>query len=249
MNPIIKALRELGAEWLKESKEPAIKEASNEFLAATYVDELNEKLDQLAEEYPNQRPLRLATTHTVVNLPVPTAIYIWIRQKLLDAGYDHVFGGSGKDEFIDMHGIGLTDDGMQEAYSKLAREIATVPTLYTFQERIKSWLGQVFDAEVRNSVTERALRLCEEALELAQALECDRAQVHKLVDYVFDRDIGNVGQEIAGTMVTLAAVATAAGVDLEEVSLAEVKRIEQPEIIEKIRARQAEKRAALMTGV
>jgi hypothetical protein len=145
--------------------------------------------------------------------------------------------------------IALTDDGMSEAFSELARKMSTVPTLYTFQERIQKWLGKVFDAKVRNSVEERALRLLEEACELAQALNVTRDDAIRLVNYVYNRPVGNPGQEVAGTMVTLAAVACAAGIDLEGVVLAEADRIERPEIIEKIRNRQEEKRAALVTGV
>lgn len=186
-------------------------------------------------------------TYTVVKLPVPTSIYIWVKQKLRDAGYDHVI----HDDMLDLTHIALVDDGVDEAFSKLARDQAfkRAPTLYTYQERINMWLGKVFDAEVRNSVQERALRLCEEAIELAQALKVDQRQLHALIDYVYARPVGSVGQEIAGTMVTLAAVACAAGCDLEGVALAEAERIERPEIIEKVRKRQEEKRLALMTGV
>lgn len=186
-------------------------------------------------------------TYTVGKLPVPTAIYVWIREQLLAAGYDGAVDDV--NGMLDMTHIALADDGASEAFSALARAKSFAPTLYAFQERIQQWLGKVFDAQTRNSVQERALRLCEEAIELAQALGTNQQQLHKLIDYVYDRPVGSVGQEIAGTMVTLVAVACAAGCDLEGVTLAEADRIERPEIIKKIQDRQAEKRAALMTGV
>jgi hypothetical protein len=143
---------------------------------------------------------------------------------------------------------------MSDEFGKLVkrerdeRERAVAPTLFAYQRRIKAWLEKVFDEKVWNSVQERGLRLLEEATELAQALGVTRDEAVRLIHYVYNRPVGNVGQEVAGTMVTLAAVAVAAGVDLEAVALVEATRIERPEIIEKVRNRQEEKRAALMTA-
>src|SRR6185312_5264384 len=55
---------------------------------------------------------------------------------------------------------------------------------------------------------QRSFRFLEEALELAQAVGTTREEALKLVDYVYSRPIGQVGQEIGGVMVTLAGVAT-----------------------------------------
>ena len=91
---------------------------------------------------------------------------------------------------------------------------------------------------------ERALRLCEEAFELVQAIGVDPRQVHTLVDYVFNRPVGSAPQEISGVMIGLAALANSLGESIEEVTTQELKRINTPERIERARRRDREKREA-----
>ena len=75
----------------------------------------------------------------------------------------------------------------------------------------------------------------EEALELAQAVGVGRRdQLHRLVDYVFSRPAGKPAQEIAGSMVTLYAAASALGIDADEAFYAELSRIQRPEVIERV---------------
>lgn len=50
---------------------------------------------------------RLRATHTYVIMAVSEPAYGEIREKLLQAGYDHVIDGGGSEETIDMHGIAL----------------------------------------------------------------------------------------------------------------------------------------------
>jgi len=116
------------------------------------------------------------------------------------------------------------------------------------QSRVTSWVCSTFGKEVAMNVPERALRIAEEAIELAQACGLDAATLHRLVDYVFGRPVGEAGQEVAGCMVTLYAVASALGVDADTAFETELARIQRPEVIERCRRRQAEKRAALVTG-
>jgi hypothetical protein len=112
-----------------------------------------------------------------------------------------------------------------------------------WQQTIESWARRVLgDAAVQNRV-ERALRVAEEAVELAQCLGVEAADLHRLVDYVYARHAGTPAQEIAGTLVTLYACAASVGVDAEEALRVELDRIHTPEIEEKVRRRQAEKRA------
>jgi hypothetical protein len=113
------------------------------------------------------------------------------------------------------------------------------------QSRVTAWVREVFTNAETEDVPERALRMAEEALELAQACDVDAATLHRLVDYVFSRPVGAPGAEIAGTMVTVYALAAALGVDAQTVFEAELLRIRQPEVIERCRRRQHEKRAAL----
>jgi hypothetical protein len=59
-------------------------------------------------------------------------------------------------------------------------------------------------------------RFLEEALELAQAIGCSNHDAHRLVDYVFSRDVGLPELEVGGVMVTLAGLCAAAGIDMNE---------------------------------
>ena len=103
----------------------------------------------------------------------------------------------------------------------------------TKQSRVASWVRSVFSEKESIDIPERALRTAEEALELAQACGVDAATLHRLVDYVMGRPAGKPAQEIAGTMVTLYAMAGALGVDADAVFEVELERIQQPEVIER----------------
>jgi hypothetical protein len=114
------------------------------------------------------------------------------------------------------------------------------------QSRVATWVHSVFSEKEATDAHERSLRTAEEALELAQACGVDSATLHRLVDYVMGRPAGEPAQEIAGTMVTLYAMAGALGVDADTAFEVELKRIQQPEVIERCQRRQHEKRAALV---
>ena len=88
---------------------------------------------------------------------------------------------------------------------------------------------------------ERNHRFLEEALELTQACGCTISEAHQLVDYVFDRDQGDVNQEVGGVMVTLAALCFANDIDMHEGGEIELARILQPVTMQKIRDKQASK--------
>ena len=96
-----------------------------------------------------------------------------------------------------------------------------------------------FGQEAMMDSRERLLRFFEEAVELVRAGGLTLNDVQNVVTYEFSRDIGVVTQEIAGTAVTLYAVASAFGVDLEEVAGNECHRV--LENLEKIRAKQKAK--------
>lgn len=113
------------------------------------------------------------------------------------------------------------------------------------QYLVTAWVRKVFTEKEATDVPERALRLAEEALELAQAVGVDAATLHRLVDYVMSRPAGKPAQEVAGTMVTLYAVAGAMGVDADSEFEKELVRIQTPEVIERCQRRQHEKRAAI----
>lgn len=108
-----------------------------------------------------------------------------------------------------------------------------------FQSRVVLWLHSCFGAAISNDRVERNHRFLEEALELVQAAGCTREEAHKLVDYTFDRPIGELRQEIGGTLLTLAALCHAHSEGMEAAGEAELARVWTK--IETIRAKQAAK--------
>jgi hypothetical protein len=86
----------------------------------------------------------------------------------------------------------------------------------SFQERVEAWLDACFPQAVRSNRSERTHRFLEEALELAQANGCSRADALALVDYVFGRPQGDPVQEVGGVMVTLASLCSATGLNMDQ---------------------------------
>jgi hypothetical protein len=113
----------------------------------------------------------------------------------------------------------------------------------SFQTAVAEWMGQCFLPSLYSNMTERGDRLLEEVLELLQAHGYDKARVRTLVDYVFERPIGDPAQEVGGVMVTLAGYCWVAGLDMHVAGDAELARINQPEVMAKIRTKQEAKNA------
>ena len=113
----------------------------------------------------------------------------------------------------------------------------------TFQAGVSEWMGQCFLPSLYSNMTERGDRLLEEVLELLQAHGYDKARVPTLVDYVFGRPVGEPAQEVGGVMVTLAGYCWVAGLDMHAAGDAELARINQPDVMAKIRAKQEAKNA------
>lgn len=110
-----------------------------------------------------------------------------------------------------------------------------------FQARVAPWMQECFGPVISADKLERNDRFIEESLELAQSLGYSADRAHALVDYVFERAIGEPAQEVGGVMVTLAALCLAADLDMHDAGEVELVRINRPEIIAKIRAKQAAK--------
>lgn len=110
-----------------------------------------------------------------------------------------------------------------------------------FQDRVRPWVVSCFGEDIAADKLERNDRFIEEALELTQACGYDRERAHALVDYVYDREPGEPSQEVGGVMVTLAAHCLAHGNNMHADGERELARISAPEIMAKIRAKQAAK--------
>ncbi len=121
--------------------------------------------------------------------------------------------------------------------------IASQPVGRRFQADVADWMGQCFLPSLYSNVTERGDRLLEEVLELLQSHGYDSARVPTLVNYVFGRPVGEPAQEVGGVMVTLAAYCSVAGLSMQADGQAELDRINQPEVMARIRAKQEAKNA------
>jgi hypothetical protein len=95
----------------------------------------------------------------------------------------------------------------------------------TFQQNVWTWTQACFGETIARDTVERNHRFLEESLELVQANGCTKEEALMLVDYVFNRPVGEPSQEVGGVMVTLAALCNAAGLDINRASETELTRI------------------------
>lgn len=109
----------------------------------------------------------------------------------------------------------------------------------SLQPDVAKWVTACMGEATLNDQTKRAFRFLEEALELAQACGVVREEVDALTSYVFNRPIGEIHQEVAGSGVTLLALATAYGLDFNEEITRELARVWEPAAFERIRAKAA----------
>lgn len=113
-----------------------------------------------------------------------------------------------------------------------------------YQRRVGEWCVDTFGEDIAHNRKERALRILEEAMELAQVEDLPMPQIFNLALRVWSRPKGDPGQEVAGIGVTLLAYCAAADIDFEKELELEILRIERPEVQEVIRRKQHEKRLA-----
>lgn len=108
-----------------------------------------------------------------------------------------------------------------------------------FQSRVAPWLIECFGAMIAGDREERNHRFFEESAELVQSCGMTASEAHQLVDYVFNRPVGEKHQETGGVMVTLAALCLANDLDMHEAAETELARVWTK--VEQIRAKQAAK--------
>ena len=93
-----------------------------------------------------------------------------------------------------------------------------------FQTKVNIWIEKCFGKEIGLDQVERKYRFFEEATELVQATGFTREQAHKMVDYVYNRPVGELPQEIGGVMNCVAALCTAYDLNMEELAETELNR-------------------------
>ena len=91
-----------------------------------------------------------------------------------------------------------------------------------FQSRVINWLVRCFDISVVTDIKERNFRFFEEATELVQAGGMTKDECLQLIDYVYGRPVGEVKQEVGGTLVTLFGLINAHGLDSEQCAIEEI---------------------------
>lgn len=119
------------------------------------------------------------------------------------------------------------------------QQVAPEASDLTFQQRVEPWMAACFGARIAADTSERNHRFFEEATELVQAGGMPKADALMLVDYVYGRPVGELGQEIGGVMVTLAALCLAQEIDMHAAAEVELARIWTK--VAEIRAKQASK--------
>lgn len=113
--------------------------------------------------------------------------------------------------------------------------------LFSFQARVRQWLVKCFGPLLTEKKEERNERFAEESVELLQAAGFPLERLISVAKEVYSKPPGEIGQEMAGTATTLAAMAHAYRVDLHEAVTRELDRIEQPEVMNKIRLKNLNK--------
>lgn len=93
------------------------------------------------------------------------------------------------------------------------------------QQEVVKWAINAFGHEEATSIKQRGLRYAEESIEVAQAAGIEREKLHELVDYIYNKDIGDLRSEIGGAGIVLLALADAAGVSADEEEERELNRI------------------------
>lgn len=128
----------------------------------------------------------------------------------------------------------------REFKTDLAEDITATGDDKSFQTRVGEWLVLCFGQDIANDLTERCDRFLEENLELLQAAGYDPKRVPQLVNYVWNRPVGEKHQEVGGVMVTLAALCRALDVQMETAGEEELSRIWT--VVGEIREKQKRKR-------
>jgi hypothetical protein len=130
---------------------------------------------------------------------------------------------------------------MSDAAKAVVRLIRQLPLddLDTLQATAREWNKAVGNEDDKGM---RLRRFAEEAAELCQAGGLDRKMFLRVVNDAYDRPVGEFGQEVGGVGVTLMCLCAQQGVSVDAEFRREMTRIDTPEMIERIRAKQAEKK-------
>lgn len=120
----------------------------------------------------------------------------------------------------------------------LASNLSAHPDLRGYQDRVSAAHHALFHDDPTD-VAERVARFFEEAVETCQAFGLDFADAHHLVNYTYDRPVGEPAKEIGASLLTLASLCVVAGYDLMACGKADLEKLQRPETIARIRAKRS----------
>lgn len=107
-----------------------------------------------------------------------------------------------------------------------------------YQDRVAAAHHALFHDDPTD-IAERVARFFEEATETCQAFGLDFADAHQLVNYTYDRPVGEPAKEIGAAMLTLTSLCVVAGYNLMECAEADLEKLQRPETIARIRAKRS----------
>jgi hypothetical protein len=107
--------------------------------------------------------------------------------------------------------------------------------LSALMDRIQDWAIRALGDDVALDPKERAKRVLEEALELAQAEGVSYDEAKDLNIYVYSRSVGEPTQELAGLGLCVLAYARAKDYAFLGLVIKELDRIDTPEMIKRVR--------------
>lgn len=93
------------------------------------------------------------------------------------------------------------------------------------QRLVRGFVERAFGEAAFESIEERASRVLEEALELAQACGVGQVRAMEIAAYVYGRPAGTISQEIGGVGVTLLALAERRGLSADGCEQEELERV------------------------
>jgi len=115
------------------------------------------------------------------------------------------------------------------------------------QYQVDEWVKLALGEESLRNPKERALRFLEEAFELAQSIRIPEEILRDLLGFVYSRPVGETHQELGGVMLTLLAAASSLELSAQLELRRELERVQAPEVIERVRRRQVEKKERFKT--
>lgn len=128
--------------------------------------------------------------------------------------------------------------GIYVSWSTTQRALAAAFKGNGYQDRVSSAHSALFHDDPTD-VPERLARFFEEANETCQAFGMSREDAHKLVDYTYDRPVGDPAKEIGAALLTLASLSAVAGFDMMSCAEADLEKLQRPETIARIRAKRS----------